>query len=327
MAELDDEAITITLPPEYEDDGSTKVKVEDGKAKPAADDPIEDLKGQFATLRNTHQQVAQRLTSTEQQLAAKDQELTTARKEVVESQLDTVTSGLAAAEAELTSAKREFVAAAEAGDFAAQAEAQAKIADATNKRGRLREAEDDLKETKARPPVQRQETHQRAAADPVEALAQTLAPRAAAWIRSHPDCVTDRKMNAKMMAAHNLCLADDIEEGSDDYFTRIEAGIAPKAAARAAQEQQEQKPTVQIRPSSAAAPSGGNMGGAGGQISVELTKGEKLAAEDGTHVWHYDDPSGQKKFKKGDPIGRQEFAKRKYIMQKQGLYDRSFEQS
>ena len=72
---------------------------------------------------------------------------------------------------------------------------------------------------------------------------------------------------------------------------------------------------------------GGGGGGAGngaGAITVSLSKAEAAAATDGiTLVWNYDDPSGQKKFKKGDAIGIQEMARRKREMKAQGLYDKS----
>ena len=61
--------------------------------------------------------------------------------------------------------------------------------------------------------------------------------------------------------------------------------------------------------------------GAAGE-QVVLTRGEQLAATDGTHVWNYDDPSG--KFKKNDPIGIREMARRKAALTKQGAYDRSY---
>ena len=57
---------------------------------------------------------------------------------------------------------------------------------------------------------------------------------------------------------------------------------------------------------------------------MRLSAGEARAATDGTIVWNYDDPSGQKRFKKGDPIGVEEFARRKQAMKAQGLYDRVF---
>ena len=71
---------------------------------------------------------------------------------------------------------------------------------------------------------------------------------------------------------------------------------------------------------------GGGSGGAGngaGAITVSLSRTEAASATDGTLVWNFDDPSGQKKFKKGEPIGIQEFARRKREMKAQGLYDKS----
>ena len=65
-------------------------------------------------------------------------------------------------------------------------------------------------------------------------------------------------------------------------------------------------------------------GTSGGGTEVRLTRGEANAATDGTLVWNYDDPSGQKRFRKGDNIGIQEMARRKLEMSKQGLYDKSF---
>ena len=65
----------------------------------------------------------------------------------------------------------------------------------------------------------------------------------------------------------------------------------------------------------------------GGGPEVRLSRSEALAATDGTHTWNYDDPSGQKRFRKGDPIGVQEFARRKHEMTKQGLYDRTYTES
>ena len=55
---------------------------------------------------------------------------------------------------------------------------------------------------------------------------------------------------------------------------------------------------------------------------MRLTKREAIAAEDGTIVWNWDSPDG--KFKKGDPIGVGEFARRKHFGMKAGLYDRTY---
>lgn len=154
-----------------------------------------------------------------------------------------------------------------------------------------------------------------------------MAPRAAAWIRSHPECITDKAKNSKMMATHFSALADGLEEGGNEYFARLDAMVnaAPvKVETKTAAQQQ----TNGTRPMSAAASGSGTGGGMnGGGVTVTLTQREVLASEDGTHTWNYDDPSPQKKFKKGDVIGRQEFARRKAALTKQGAYDRSYSES
>jgi hypothetical protein len=319
MPELDDDAITVTLPAEEGGAVITKVESVDAKNAITADDPILDLKGQFETLKGQLNQTTQRLVGAERQLADKDQEIATVRKEVTSSQLDTVLSGIQAAEAEATAAEREYVAAAEAGDFAAQARAQRKISGAEARIQRLKEAEGDLKDQASTKPAKREEPPQQPSGDPVERFTQGMSPKSAAWIRSHPDCVTDAKKHARMLAAHNLAMADDVAVDSPEYFERIEAGIMP---AKKVEAEPNPKP-VNIRPSAPVAPTGNSGGGMnGGGLSVKLTQREVNSATDGTLVWNYNDPNG--KFKKGDVIGVQEMGRRKLLMQKQGHYDKQY---
>lgn len=58
--------------------------------------------------------------------------------------------------------------------------------------------------------------------DPVEALASQLSPRSADWVRRNPQCATDPRMYQKMVAAHNLAVADGLSPDTDDYFNAIE---------------------------------------------------------------------------------------------------------
>jgi len=61
-----------------------------------------------------------------------------------------------------------------------------------------------------------------APSDPVEAFASSLSPRSAAWVRSHPEYITDPRLNRKMVAAHELAVSDNLPLDSDDYFSAIE---------------------------------------------------------------------------------------------------------
>lgn len=58
--------------------------------------------------------------------------------------------------------------------------------------------------------------------DPVEQFASQVSPRSAEWIRKNPQCVTDPRLQQKMIAAHNLAVADGYVPDSDDYFGFIE---------------------------------------------------------------------------------------------------------
>lgn len=331
MPDLDDEVVTVTIPPEEGAATITKIEGDGGAAKLAADeaDPIADLKGQFETLKGTLGQTTQRLAGAERQLVVKDQEIAEVRGQVAESQLDTVVSGIAAAEAEAASAEAAFIAAAEAGDFTAQAKAQRKISAAETRIQRLTEAKADLEDAKPAKTTPRPETRpepRQTQQDPVEAVASGMAPRAAAWIRSHPECITDKSKNSKMMATHYAALADGLEEGGNEYFARLDA-MVNAAPIKVETKPEMEKPAANgTRPMSAAASGAGAGGGMnGGGMTVTLTRREVEAATDGTHTHNYDSPDG--KFKKGDPIGVQEFARRKSILTKQGAYDRSYEQS
>jgi hypothetical protein len=324
VADLDDDAIVVTLP--ADGDGTiTKIEGETQKVTVTAD-PLEDLKDQFTQQkqRTTAAELAQQQTA--RRLEEVTQELQTTKTAVTESQLDTVLSGIQAATAEADAAEKDYIAAHESGDGPAMARAQRKMATAEARVQRLNEAKGDLEEAKSAKPVTRVETRpepRQQPTDRVEQFAAQMSPRSAAWIRAHPDCITDSKKNARMMAAHNLALADDIPVDSDEYFSRIEAGVGATTAR--VEPKPEPKPdTSGKRPISAAA-SGANTGGGmnGGAVEVRLTQREVTAATDGSIVHNTPDPTGKNRWKVGDPVGVQVFAQRKRDMMRQGLYDRT----
>jgi len=60
-------------------------------------------------------------------------------------------------------------------------------------------------------------------ADPVEQVASQLSPRSAAWVRNHPQCITDKRLYQKMVGAHNIAVADGYSPDTDEYFDFIES--------------------------------------------------------------------------------------------------------
>lgn len=324
MADDNDDVI-VSLPGDTSEVRITKAA--DVKTSADETDPVADLKSQFAAMTSRVSAAENAAHTATQQLQETNQRLHHAETEVVSSQLDTVLSGIAAADAEAANAEAAIAAAFESGDGPALARAQRNLNTAVSRRERLVEAKDDLEDAvKRRPdPAQRRDVApapRTQPADPIERFTQGMSAKSAAFIRANPHTVTDKRTNARMLAAHAIALADDIPVDSDEYFERIAAGIKQEQQQKPREEQKPQGDGR--RPSSAAASGSGTGGGLnGGTTEVRLTKGEALSATDGTLVWNYDDPSGQKRWAKGDPIGLAEMARRKHEGKKNGLYDKS----
>lgn len=325
------EQLVVTIEPELPLEPDKIIKLGEGDGKTPETDAVADLKAQFeesqkreADLRTEATAARQREAAARQDATKARQEAQTARTEVVESQYDTITSGLDAAKTEADAAQTEYQSAMEAGDFAKAAKAQRRMSSAEAKIVRLDEAKADVEARKAQPQddtARRVETPAQPT-DQVEAYIANRTEPTANWLRSHREYITDPKKNARLTAAHYAAVAEDIAPDSPEYFERVETYIG----LRKAPETQQRTPVRGKSPPVAPVQQSGG-GTSGNGTEVRLSQGEARAAQDGTHVWNYDDPSGQKRFRKGDAIGIQEFARRKSEMTKQGLYDKTYVES
>ena len=303
-------------------DPEVETKTEDIVVKdPAVADLVTQykaLEAQAEAQRVAKEEALRRAQASAAEAAQARQEAVAARSQVASSNLDTVTTALASANAEAEAAKRDIKLAGEAGDYEAQANAYERLASAKALALRYDEAKADLEARKTRAPEPQRSV------DPVEAYVQGRTEPTAAWLREHRDYITDPRKNAKLTSAHWDAVGEGLTPDTDDYFEHVEKFIGLRKTNGADADQQ--KVTPKKSPARAVAPVAGS-GGSGAVTSneVRLSPREASAATDGTHTWNYDDPSPQKRFKKGDPIGVQEFARRKLALQKQGAYDRSYE--
>jgi hypothetical protein len=260
----------------------------------------------------------------ERRAADAQRERDAARGEVTQSQLANVQTGLAAAQAAADAAEARYKTAYEAGDAGAMAKAQREMARAEAEALRLEESKADLEVRKEAKPERTE-----APSDSFEAYLANRTESTKTWLRAHRDWVEDPKKNVRLTAAHWDAVAEGHQPDTAEYFAHVETKIGLKQAASAnangsangsangQQQPTRRRETVPVAP---VQHSGGGTSGNGTQ--VRLSKGEAAAATDGTHVWLWDDPKG--KFKKGEPIGVQEFARRKLEMQRSGAYDRSY---
>ena len=303
-------------------------------------DPVAELKAQYQELEGerererTEREAAQRREESERSARiAAEHALDAGRTEIADSRLATIEQGIAAAQTSSEAAKAEIATAQEAGDWKRVADAHEKLADARADLKMLAQGKSDLEAGKAEP---RQEQRRQAPADPLEAFLQGRTAPTANWLRSHPDELralatnSDSRRVAKISAAHNDALAEGYGLDSSEYFAHVERFLGMTKE----EKKEEAKPAgngvakAARRSGPTVAPvqaSGGGVSGDG--VEVRLSKGEAAAATDGTLVWNYNDPSGKGLFKKGDPIGTTEMARRKKAMSDQGLYDKSWTQS
>lgn len=238
--------------------------VQDTTAAPApkADepDPIEELKAQLAAERQARVE-AERRVFEESQRAHK------ATVEVADSQLNLVLTAISNVKESTTALKGAYAEALKQGDFDAAADIQVQISDNAAK---LLQLENGKAAMEARPKPQAPTRN----VNPVEAFASQLTPRSAAWVRSHPEYVTDQRLNQKMLAAHNLAVADGIRPDTDEYFAAVEGtlGVGRKAAAATDGEDamsSAARPAARDTAPPAAPPSRGGSNGRSARLSAD----------------------------------------------------------
>jgi hypothetical protein len=147
-----------------------------------------------------------------------------AKNEVGDTNLQLVTNAINTVKNDSAALKSQYAAAMEAGDYAGAADVQAEMASNAAKLLQLENGKAAMEaQPKATAPKQVQ-------SDPVEALATQLPPRSAAWVRAHPQVARDTKLYQKMIAAHNIAIADGIEPETDDYYSTVEDILFKKSA-------------------------------------------------------------------------------------------------
>ena len=148
-----------------------------------------------------------------------------ARGTVQETNLHLVTNAIDTLRQSNEIAKANYKAAMSNGDYDAAAGYQEEMANHAAKLLQLEQGKQALENTpQPTKPVARP-------SDPVEAFASQLSTRSADWVRRHPQFVTDPRLNQKMIAAHNMAVADGHAADSDDYFAAVEGLLGVRKAA------------------------------------------------------------------------------------------------
>jgi hypothetical protein len=211
----DDKDIIIEEAPKT--DAEPDIKIEkaekDRKNVVFPEDGIKDLKFQLEQERLARIEAERRANEAAQRVAV-------AKNEVDTTNLQLVSNAIKSVKGSNEALKAKYKEAMSIGDYDRATEIQAAMSDNSAKLRQLKDGKKVMKQqikTMTTPQVQPSVSH-----DPVEALASQLSPRSAAWVRRNPQYATDTRLFNKMIAAHNLAIADGIEPDSDDYFMSVE---------------------------------------------------------------------------------------------------------
>lgn len=217
----------------------------------------------------------------ERRAKAANETASRASAEVQDSNLQLIVSAIESVNRSTQMMKRDYAAAMAAGNFAQAAEIQSHMSINGAKLLQLENGKAALEQRIANPPPKQQEQP----SDPVEAIASQLSPRSAAWIRSHPECVRDKRLYLKMVGAHNIAIADGFQADTDEYFTEIERQLGYRKPQNNVQQEENAEPSsmaakpMQKRTQPPAAPSSRTAGnGSAGRNTVTLNAAEREMA-------------------------------------------------
>jgi hypothetical protein len=202
--------IEIEAPAKADADDIQIVKSEErGSSAPDVEDALKEMRAKYERERDGRLDAERRANEANQAAFS-------AQTESQENQYHLVSNAIANVAQSNEMLKANYREAMSLGDYDRAADIQSEMS--TNA-ARLLQLEQGKQSLESQP---KQAAPQPYVADPVEAMASNLSPRSASWVRAHPEFATDNRLFQKMIAAHNLAVADGIPVDSDDYFAEIE---------------------------------------------------------------------------------------------------------
>ena len=273
MAKANEEQIEIHLdePEKAKEAEIEVVKAEDVpvKAKPELPPEVRELKFQL------EQEKLARAEAEKRARMASEREYV-AKNEVTDTNLSLINNAISSTQQETGYLKAGYREAMATGDYDRAAEIQQRMSDNAARLLQLENGKDALERQAKQVAPQYQQPM-----DPVEALAAQLSPRSAAWVRANPQFATDQRLFQKMIAAHNLALADGLQPDTDDYFATVEETLRIRRPEPTYEDPMAQSATVtQKRAAPPAAPvSRGGNGTGSNPNRVTLSAAEREMAQ------------------------------------------------
>jgi hypothetical protein len=200
------------------DDAAAEVTVEapkvEPKAAPAVDKTVLTPDEGLKKLQKQLDDEKSARIAAENRARAADADAARAKNESHGTQLDLVKSAIASLTQANDALEEKYAAALAAQDYPGAAKAQREMSANEAKLNDLNRGKTAMENAPKATP--------RVADDPVERIAQQLTPQSAAWVRSHPEYARDPAKYRKMVAAHEMAMADGFSVDTPEYFASVE---------------------------------------------------------------------------------------------------------
>jgi hypothetical protein len=252
-----DKPLTVEFPPEGEvdigenpfEENETKVKKAeskpDGSAGAAPAEPEEpeedvgDLKRQLEDMRKAQGESDKRLQleirarqEAEHARAQREQESYSYRITAEDAQYDSILNAIQAAQADAERAQYEIAAFSEAGDHKAVAESNRRLARAESRLAQLEDGKAAIEDQKSREaarykaaqqqPQQQQAPQRQLSVEEYIDQIPNLLQSQKDWLKSHPETMTDNRLNMRLQAAHFETEELKYRPGSKQYFKHMD---------------------------------------------------------------------------------------------------------
>ena len=196
----------------------TKTEPRLAKEAKANDEAVEALKAQIKRLEEERNLERSAREQAQAEAAARRAEAEEATGRASNSEVEMVNGYIQAAKAKADAVRREIRSARAGGDHDRADDLQMEAATIA---ARLMQYEDARRSLDERP-KEKTEPKRVDPVDPFEQRIQTLSEPSKNWLRSHRECITDSKSNAKLTAGHYSAVADGLRPDTTDYFAYIE---------------------------------------------------------------------------------------------------------
>lgn len=216
--------IEVNDTPKVEKDDIEVLKVEEEVKEPVKSKEIDPEEGLESLKKRLEEERSARL-SAEKRAQEASQRAYQASNEVQDVNLQLVKNAIDTLHGNSQALKSQYAEAMSMGDYDRAAELQESMSANSAK---LLQLEQGKAAMESQPKQKAPEPEY--SSDPVERLANALTPRSADWVRRNPDYAKNPRLYQKMIAAHNLVVADDINPDTDEYFSRVESILGIRSA-------------------------------------------------------------------------------------------------